>query len=198
MVEEKPVKIIFHGYLKKLCPRELMFSGKTVMEILTGVSNQVKELRPVLGQKRHQVSVKGFQTVEELNAPIQEGITELHIVPAMIGAKGGFFRIVVGVALIAFAVFNPAFVALGGMVTASSIFGFGVSLILGGLLEMLSPAPKIDRTGNTESDPEASKYLGAAKNTTKIGTRIALAYGKVRVGGHYLSFDIQAKDVALT
>ena len=45
-------------------------------------------------------------------------------------------------------------------------------------------------------DPEASRYLGAPQNTTKAGTRIPLLYGEHQAYGHYLSFDIDAKDVA--
>ena len=46
-------------------------------------------------------------------------------------------------------------------------------------------------------DPEASKYLGADQNTVKIGTRIPLLYGKHQAFGHYLSFNVDAKDISL-
>lgn len=190
------VKVIFHGYLKKLCPEGIFMTGKTALEILQGVSNQVKSLRPALGEQRHHISVKGYESVESLSCPINPNDTELHVFPTMSGAKGGLFKIIIGVALIAVSFYMPAAGLLGGMVTASSVFSFGASLILGGLLEMVSASPKIDRNGDSASDPEASKYISAAKNTTKIGTRIPLAYGLNRVGGHYLSFDIQAKDVS--
>jgi predicted phage tail protein len=87
---------------------------------------------------------------------------------------------------------------LFGTTTVSSLmFNFGLSLVMGGLLEMLSPAPKMDSSGNAASDPEASKYLGATQNTVKIGTRIPLLYGRHIAYGHYISFDVDAFDVDL-
>ena len=61
---------------------------------------------------------------------------------------------------------------------------------------MMSPQTKIDQFGK-QADPEASKYLSANQNTTKIVTRIPLMYGFNRAYGHYISFDVDAKDVAL-
>lgn len=198
MSSEKRVKIILHGRLKKLYPHELYMSGRSVAEILNGINRQIKELRPVIGDQPNFVTVLGYETREALEAPLSKDVSEIDIMPVMAGHKGGFLQILVGVALIAVSFALPAgFALFGGMLTASSVFSFGLSLVLGGLIQMLSPAPKIDQTGNTASDPEASKYLGADQNTVKIGTRIPLPYGRNMMYGHYLSFNIDAKDVAI-
>jgi len=63
----------------------------------------------------------------------------------------------------------------------------------GGIMQLISPAPKQDST-----DPDASKYIGAPGNTTKIGTRIPILYGRRKIFGQILSLDIEAKDVPLS
>lgn len=197
MSYERKVKVILHGYLKKLYPDPIVLSGFSVSEIINGFCRQVKELRPDLGDEPHLISVLGYETEAQLKGPIHNEQTELHIAPAFAGGKGGFFKVILGIGLIALSFYlGPQFSMLGGMLTSSTLFSFGLSMALGGLLELLSPAPKIDRTGDTKSDPEASKYLGANQNTTKIGTRIPLAYGRNKIYGHYVSFDVDAVDVA--
>lgn len=198
MSYEKKVKVVLHGYLKDLYPHDIITTGYSVEEIMNGLGKQIKELRPSLTQDKHVISVVGYETEQDLKGPLKPDQKELHIVPAMAGnKKGGFIQVALGVAFIALALWNPAGWAIGALtIEASMVFGMGVSLVLGGLLQVLSPAPKMD-TGSTTQDPEASKYLGANQNTTRIGTRIPLAYGRCRLFGHYISFDIDAKDVAL-
>lgn len=201
MSYERKVKVVLHGYLKKLYPHPIELSGFSAAEILNGLTRQVKELRPQLGKAPHVVQVVGYDTEQLLKGPIKKDQKELHVVPALTGGKGGFFKVVLGVALIAASFYiGPAGLSIAGSlsISAGSVFSFGLSLVLGGLLELLSPAPEIDKQGNAQGgDPEASKYLGANQNTTKIGTRIPIAYGLNRLYGHYVSFDVDAVDVAL-
>lgn len=202
MSYEKKVKIHLHGRLKKLYDKPLELSGNSVAEIINGMCQVTgRAFHPKLGEKRLILKVEGFESKEALFAPIPADLEELHIMPEMCGGKGGgFFKILLGAVLIAASFYLPGSQALFGtgltFNLSAAAFNFGLSLVLGGLLEVLSPQPKIDRTGDTKSDPEASKYLGASQNTVKIGTRIPLIYGTYKVYGHYLSFDVDAKDVA--
>jgi hypothetical protein len=66
----------------------------------------------------------------------------------------------------------------------------GASLILGGLMQLLTPMPEYD-VGVAQ---EGSKYIPATSNTTKIGTRIPILYGTRMVGGHILSVNIDASN----
>jgi len=203
---ERKVKIVLHGYLKDLYPDQIELSGHSVAEVINGFCRQTKAFNVAAGEEKHCMHVVGFDTEDSLYLPIPSNVDTLHLVPAMIGGKkGGFFKIVVGAVIIAAAIWSggTAFGAMtlfaGGSTISSMLFSFGVSLVLGGLLEMISPTPKIDKGGFTQSgtDPEASKYLGANQNTVKIGTRIPLLYGKHIAYGHYVSFDVDAVDVSV-
>lgn len=198
---EKKIKIILHGYLRKLVPDSIVISGSTVAEVINGFCRQTKAFDVPPDQDRHCIQVVGYSTRDSLFEKLPDGVTELHLVPEFSAGKGGFFKIIIGAVLIAAAIYMPASIgAVGLFGTETTIAGLltnmGVSLVLGGLLEMLSPAPKYT-SQKTEGDPEASKYLGAGQNSVRIGTRIPLAYGEVKMYGHYLSFDVDAKDVAL-
>jgi hypothetical protein len=116
---------------------------------------------------------------------------EIHVHPRRGGGggKGGLLQIIIGITLIALAIINPAFLATLGM-TNGMLYLTGGMMILGGLVQMLMPVPETDST-------EGSLYLGAGVNTVKIGTRIPILYGTRKIGGHYLSFDVDAKDIPL-
>jgi predicted phage tail protein len=196
---EKKVKIILHGKLKELYSETLELTGNTAAELINGMCKVTKAFNPKPGQPRHEIAVLGFESESRLKSPLSDDIKELHLVPSMNGGKrGGFFQIVVGAVLIAAAFAFPATIgawgAMGAGVTSSFAFSIGFSLVMGGLLGMLSPTPEADNFGNGEADPEASKYLASSGNTVKIGTRIPLVYGRFRIFGHYLSFDVDAVD----
>ena len=204
MLYERKVKIILHGYFKELYPEEINLSGHTVAQVINGLCHQTKAFNVTPGEDRHCFRILGFDSKESLYEPIPANVNELHIIPQFCGGKsGGFFRIIIGAVLIGLAFYTGGLslagpTLFGSTTLAGMMFNFGVSLVLGGLLEILSPAPKIDRAGvNGVSDPEASKYLGATQNTVRIGTRIPILYGEHIAYGHYLSFDVDAVDVAV-
>lgn len=192
------IKIILHGYLKDLCPMELSFSGRTVAEIINGLCKQTKAFNVPYDKMKHIIKIMGFETEASLYAELPPDLTELHLVPHLGGGKsGGFIQIVLGAVLIA-ASFIPGLQPIGfaGFSLATSMMSLGLSFVIGGLIALISPAPKMDGSGNV-TDPDGSKYLGASQNTTAIGTRIPLLYGRCKGFGQYLSFDVDAVDVAL-
>ena len=44
-------------------------------------------------------------------------------------------------------------------------------------------------------DPDPSKYIGTGKNTTAIGTPIGFGGGRMRIGGQFLSVQVNAVDI---
>lgn len=204
MSYEKTVKIVLHGYLKDLYKEELILSGHSVSELINGMCKTTNAFNPVPGKGRHCISIVGYDNLDMLTQPLPADIEELHIVPTMSGGKkGGFFQIVLGAVLIAAAVWTGGATLAGFQLgIAGGSMGLlgsaGLSMVLGGLMSFLSPTPKADSSSQGPADPEASKYLGATQNTVKIGTRIPIMYGENKAFGHYISFDVDAKDVAIT
>ncbi len=185
--------IVLHGYLKRLYPHPIEVVADTIADAVSFLK-LIPELTPKMGTK-HSVQIAGCDSREALYAKTDQH--EIHVVPFIGGSKrGGIFQIVIGVALIALAVWNPAFLFAEGALMAGmagSVGLMGASMLLGGLLSVFSPAPRID-TGGGETN-ESARYLSAVQNTVKAGTRIPIIYGRDKAAGHFLSFNVDAVEV---
>lgn len=181
----------FEGYLKDLYPDGITLEASSPAEAILGLQTYpgFRESDEV----RHHVELPKFQSRDSIYSPTDED--EILVVPVAEGAggkKGGFFQIILGVFLIVAAA--VLMVATGGLATPLGI-GMemaGASLILGGVLQLLMPTPKAQ---SVASEDDRSKYIPANKNTVKTGTPIPLLYGRRKVFGHFLSFDIDSSGI---
>ena len=202
------MKIKFHGFLKKLCPKEYYeVDARTPAEAIRGLTNQMKQLIRV-GGNRWVCRVRECANREDLYA-INPELHELNLYPDYMPAGGGnagTMQIVIGVVLVAVAVaawvFLPGFgvamtVALaegGTALTAAgaAVVGVGVmgaGLILSGIASMMMKVPKA-----SNDDSDGNKYFGGSGNTTRIGTRIAIGYGKYKFYGQLLSVTTESSE----
>jgi len=182
-------RIILHGHLKKLYDKPIEVEASSVAEALRFLE-QIPELKPENGQP-WPVTVRGIDSQLKLFA--ETDLEEIHVYPRTGGAggKNGIMQIIIGITLIALAIVFPAGLTIAGVTIQSGMLMLsGAMMVLGGIVQMLMPVPETDST-------EGSMYLGAGVNTVKIGTRIPILYGTRKIGGHYLSFDVDAKDIAL-
>lgn len=202
--------VFFYGRLRDLIGQDsVQLSGDSVYELIEGVSANFKEqLQPTPDRERIVVKVRDFDTEDEIRRPLNPDETEVHIYPTLLGGggkNGGLFKLAVGIILVAVVVW--AVVATGGTALlmagpnawgltwlGSAMLTTGIGLIVGGLMEMLMPQPKIDMSAS--NDIESSKYIGAQGNTIKIGTPIALILGRHRANGHFISFNVDSMNVA--
>jgi predicted phage tail protein len=181
------IKIIPHGVLCETWPSDFQCEVETAHEAIVALTSQFK-----LGGKRVQVRLVGYDSDAAVASPILSN--ELHVVPAFAGG-GGAFKIIIGIVLIVVAVVLSVFTfgaatPLIGATTAFTIGMLGASLVLGGILDLTSAAPKTSNP--TGGDTTSNTYLGAPKNTVAIGTRIPLGYGRFQVYGQVLSYNVVA------
>jgi predicted phage tail protein len=128
---------------------------------------------------------------------------ELTLVPVIAGAGGKTLGIILGIAMIATAIFfPPAGAAFGSAawagttiagtagslfsITAGGLLKMGLGLVLSGLMQMMMqpPSPK----GPSDSSQRRNNDMfDAFDNTTDPNTSIPLIYGMPRVGGQLLS-----------
>lgn len=126
-------------------------------------------------------------------------ITELEendkviITPIIAGGKGGILKILIGVAILAVAWWNPAAilgVAAEGakFATWQTIFmGLGASLALGGISELLF-RPDLPSLPSYSGFKQTQTYNWQGIQTTaKYGTSIPIVYGTHKVGGNLIS-----------
>lgn len=177
-------KVIFHGHLGTLLPEPVIVFASTVAEALKAVSRMCPELAPNPKRGKLRVQVKGCRSVESL-FDVNNTIEEIHVFPQFNGGKrGGVTQIIIGVLLIA-----ASFIVAPYAPWLSSIMlKVGALMLLGGILQLMQQ-PKRDAPSTTRR----SYSFSAGQNTADIGTRISILYGRKKVAGHILGFNINAE-----
>lgn len=128
---------------------------------------------------------------EQLNNPV--GSNDIRIAPIILGSKnGGFFSIILGAVLVVVGTFAAGF--LGPL--AAPIVTMGYSLIVGGIVQLLTPTPK-GRSAKDRPDNQPSLSFNGPINTQAQGNPVAVLYGELIVGSAVLSAGIIAKDHAI-
>ena len=161
------------------------------------------ELEAHMSDQHYRVSIGTYDLIaEELHHPA--GAAPISFVPVVAGA-GAVGRIIVGIALIALAIAVPGLGAAAGATAAATIFGtgfsslalsvglLGVSLVLGGVAQLLTPTPK---TSTDEGDPRKSFSFSGIQNTSRAGVPVPVVYGETLVGSVVVSAGIDIVQVS--
>lgn len=121
---------------------------------------------------------------------------EVRIIPIPTGSKsGGMFQIVLGAAMMVAAFYTGgASLALMGTF-ASSAFMMGGAMVLGGVMQMISPQQGGSKMEVQSSKNRPSYAFGGAVNTTAAGNPIPIPYGRRTVGGATFSAYSIAEDM---
>jgi predicted phage tail protein len=130
---------------------------------------------------------------DDLHTPAGQ---QIAIVPMVAGAGGALGRILLGAVLIglAFATGGASLAATGVVFSGFAgqvAFGIGVSLALGGVAQLLSPAPPQRAAENQKQ----SYVFSGAVNTTAQGQPVPVGYGRMIVGSAVISAGISAEEI---
>lgn len=138
---------------------------------------------------------KEDQKLEDLHNP--SGKDVIKFVPVLQGAGGnGTFQVILGVALIALAAWNPAFLSMSPT-TVSSLFSAGAAMSIGGVVQMLTPMPSINVSdANNAPDNKPSYTFNGGVNTSAQGYPVPVGYGRMIVGSAVISAGIVAEELA--
>ncbi|NYA43151.1 tail assembly protein [Serratia fonticola] len=120
---------------------------------------------------------------------------EIRIVPVIIGSKkAGVFQTILGAVLVAAAIISGPIGA--GFIAGSTAWAMGLSgasMMLGGVIQMLSPMQGgLARRESPDNKP--SYAFGGPVNTIAQGNPVPILYGKRRIGGAIISAGIFAED----
>ena len=180
-------KIHFHGKFADYHDGPITIEAESPWEAIEAVTRQLEGFKadPIHGRQRIQVA--GYNDINDLRA-VNDNNEDIHILPAIaFGKKGGLIQTIVGAVMV-----------VAGILLLSTPWGVplvlsGAAMMLGGIVQMLTPAPKLN-VG--DSQQQRSKYLPPVQNTTRIGTHIPLLYGERRVAGQILSINIDSRNMA--
>ena len=198
---------------------EISSAGEAIRMLLANFPG----LERHMADQHYKVIVDNYETdLDEIHYPASQVV---KIVPVLGGAGGGTGKILAGIAIVAASIiFAPTvggFLGLGaGAVTSgaagtmaaiTSITGaIGVSLILGGVSQLLSPTPQLGQIGpasqslgggrtttteGTEMDPQESYSFSGIQNTSRQGTPVPVVYGETIVGSVVISAGIDVDTI---
>lgn len=122
---------------------------------------------------------------------------EIRIIPVPTGSKnGGLLQIVVGVVIMvaAFYTGGASLAAMGAFST--SAFMMGGAMVLGGVMQMISPQAGGMKLEVQSSKNKPSYAFGGAVNTTAAGYPVPLPYGDRTVGGAIFAATSVAEDMS--
>lgn len=131
------------------------------------------------GRGEHKENIGRDQLIE----PAGDCVT---IAPVLMGSKAGLLQTIIGVVLIAVGALTSVY---GGGVLIS----VGVSLVAGGIIQMLSPQTKVNKNADS-SDNQASYVFSGPVNTTAQGNPVPVLYGRMIVGSAVISAGMEADD----
>lgn len=134
-------------------------------------------------------SGKNNLTEEELQNP--SGADIIRIVPVVQGSKrAGVLQTIVGVVLIAVGVVVQYWMG-GDPSVAKYFYGAGISMIVGGVVAMLTPVPK----NQERKDDERKSYVfNGGVNVQAQGNPVPVLYGELIVGSAVISAGISTQD----
>jgi len=143
----------------------------------------------------------GDYEINETELDIPTGSQEIKIVPVIMGARKGFGRFLLGVALIGAAIVLPGaapalglsgFTAgsAGASLLAVTTANVGLYLALSGVAQMISPTEEL---GGASDDPASFTFNGI-QNTIRAGVAIPVVYGEIFTGSLVVSGGIDTDD----
>jgi predicted phage tail protein len=196
-------KIRLYGQLAKFIGQRVLEADvETAAEAVRFLVTNWPELERHMADQYYRVSVGKYDlAAEELHDPA--GQQDIKIMPVVAGA-GSVGRILLGVLLIGLA-FIPGVGASLAAATYGSLtgvgtvlLGLGASLVLGGVAQLLSPVPQVNKTmGNDPDDPRRSFSFSGIQQTSRQGVPVPVVYGEMLVGSVVISAGIDTVQVAV-
>ena len=190
-------KIKLYGKLAKFIGyRVLEADVATAAEAVRFLLANWPELEAHMNDQHYRVSIGTYDIdLEELHHPA--GAAPISIVPVVAGA-GALGRILIGALLIAGAFFTGGatigLLGLAAPVAVSTVLaGVGITLILGGVAQLLTPTPKISQD---EGDPRKSFSFSGIQNTNRAGVPVPVIYGETLTGSVVISAGIDIVQVS--
>lgn len=188
-------KVILYGPMRKRFGREFEFAVSSPKEAIHALCMQVEGFKKYLfDSKANGLTFAifiGKRNIGEDGLHDPAGSDEIRIAPIIQGSKrAGALQTIVGAVLIvvgAILYYTPV-----GM----PLIKLGVSLALGGVVQMLSPQPK--GLGAKDDPGNMPSYsMDGAVNTQAQGNPVPVCYGgPLIIGGAIISGGIYAEDIS--
>lgn len=188
--------IILQGQLGKLFGRRHRLAVKTAGEAVRAlIANFPAIERYLIETKNVGYRIKLHDTplfkTDEMHYPV--GGPTIIFTPIIAGSKDqGIGTIIIGSLLVAAAVVGN--VLYPGNPISPYLMNAGIAMIMGGTVQMLSPAPKTGEPKEREENKPSYNFNGPV-NTTAQGQPVPIGYGRLLVGGAVISAGLTTEEI---
>ena len=198
-------KLKLYGELAKFIGhKEFEVQVHNLPQAISFLVNNFPEVEKYMTPKLYQVKIGNYEiNEEELDYPI--GQQDIHIVPVITGAGGGFGRFLTGALLIGASFMFPGAGLFGttglfgagvagtgiGTLVGTGLSAIGAGLVIGGIGEMLFPTEQ----PTFEDNPQISFNFSGTQNTARAGTPVPIVYGEIFTGSVVISGDVDTEAV---
>lgn len=181
------ITLTLTGYLGEVLP-SFCVDAKTMRDAMSALS---EKLRGLSRENYHQIMIEGFTTKNMLEMEIHEDL-EVVVNPVFSGGSA-VARIIVGILIIVVAFALQYLTAGASTPYTSYLVSAGLGMILGGALELFIKPQAVEPRNGSIAKVGDNLLLSNDQNTTKIGTRIPVIYGKRRWFGQIISVGVSTK-----
>ncbi|EPT8947533.1 tail assembly protein [Cronobacter malonaticus] len=138
---------------------------------------------------------RGKKNIGQEELKHNSGEEDIRIAPVIAGSKrGSVLQTILGAVLVVGALaLGPVGIGAIAGSTAMSIGLMGGSMMIGGVVQMLSPQPG-GLASRQDPDNAPSYAFGGPVNTTAMGNPVGLLYGEREIGGAIVSAGIYTND----
>jgi predicted phage tail protein len=197
-------KLKLYGELAKFVGhKEFEVKVHNLPQAISFLVNNFPEVEAYMNPKLYQVKIGNYEiNKDEINYPI--GQQDIHIVPVIQGAGGGFGRFLTGAFLIGASFFFPGAGLFGttsflgaaagtgiGTAIGTGLSAIGAGMVLNGVGEMLFPTQQ----PTFEDNPQISFNFSGTQNTARAGTPVPIVYGEIFTGSVVISGDVDTEAV---
>ena len=197
-------KLKLYGELAKFVGhKEFEVKVHNLPQAISFLVNNFPEVEAYMNPRLYQVKIGNYEiNKDEINYPI--GQQDIHIVPVIQGAGGGFGRFLTGAFLIGASFFFPGAGLFGttsflgaaagtgiGTAIGTGLSAIGAGMVLNGVGEMLFPTQQ----PTFEDNPQISFNFSGTQNTARAGTPVPIVYGEIFTGSVVISGDVDTEAV---
>ena len=143
---------------------------------------------------------KKVNVIEPRDIHQRSGDSDIWIIPTVKGRDKAFTKVIIGIGLIAFAFLGGAaagafIVGNSGLTYGGLALGYGVSLVLGGIAQALTPRAPND---SPEAAANASKVFQGNAVAAIQGACVPIVYGRAMVSAFPVSITVENNDVSVS
>ncbi|SLK15308.1 Phage-related protein, tail component [Enterobacter sp. NFR05] len=195
------------GVAAKKFGRVHRFHVADIREMLRAMCSQVPGFKKYMSNAHHSgVRFAFFRDGENIGVEefeLTSTASDFTLMPVTEGAKqGGVLQIVIGAVALVAAFFTAggslalwgAAMSAGAISATTVLTGIGLSMMLGGVVQMLTPQPKINIGASSSTDNKPNYAFGAPVNTVAMGYPVPLLYGQREIGGAIISAGLFSSD----